>query len=235
MLLLHGFGDTPQTLGYLAAELQSAGYRVHAPLYPGHGASVAAFFSSTADEWIATARYALAEMQKECDSVSIVGLSMGAAIGAILASERHDISSLVLIAPYLAVPFWSRVALRFRWIWDPFVGEIAARNPRSVQDPVERDKSLGYGVVNGAAMGQLLRVVSKARAALSEVTAPTLVIQSLDDPRVAPETASFALETIGAKEKRLIWADTGGHVLTVDFGRERVIADTVEWVNRWRG
>lgn len=235
MLLLHGFGDTPQSFRYLADSFYAAGYNVHAPLYPGHGVSVAAFFSSTANEWIASARVALTGIRKECASVSIVGLSMGAAIGAILAAERRDISSLVLMAPYLEVPFWTRVALRVRGIWNPFVGAIEARHPRSMHDPVERDRSLGYGVVNGESMAHLARVVHQARASLPAVTAPTLIIQSRDDPRVAPETASDALRKIGAKEKQLVWTETGGHVITVDFGREKVIADTIEWVTRWAG
>ncbi|MDQ6717989.1 MAG: alpha/beta fold hydrolase [Gemmatimonadota bacterium] len=235
MLLLHGFGDTPQTLSYLACGLNAAGYGVHAPLYPGHGTSVAEFFSSTANEWIASARSALDRMQAGCESVSIVGLSMGAAIGAILAAESANIDCLVLIAPYLRIPFWARIALRARWIWDPFVGEIEARSPRSVQDRSERDKSLGYGVVNGATMAELARVVRKARSSLPTVTAPTLVIQSREDPRVAPKMASKALERIGAKEKRLVWTKTGGHVLTVDFGRDDVIADTIDWIKRWGG
>ena len=208
---------------------------MRAPLYPGHGASVVEFFSSTANEWIESARNALVRMRAECDSVSIVGLSMGAAIGAILAAESRDISSLVMIAPYLTVPFWARVALRVRWMWNPFVGEIESRHPRSVQDPVERDRSLGYGVVNGATMAQLARVVRRGRASLPGVLAPTLVIQSREDPRVSPGTASFTMRRLGAKEKRLTWTDTGGHVLTVDFGRERVIAETIAWITKWGG
>src|SRR4051812_25853498 len=39
LLLLHGSGDTPQTLRYLGERLHAAGYTVHAPLLPGHGQS----------------------------------------------------------------------------------------------------------------------------------------------------------------------------------------------------
>lgn len=158
---------------------------------------------------------------------------MGAAIGVILAAESRDIRCLVLIAPYLQIPFWARIALRVRWIWDPFVGEIKSRHPRSVQDPLERERGLGYGVVSGRTMAQLARVVRKARASLPAVTAPTLLIQSREDPRVSPATASHALRTIGAIEKHIEWTDVGGHVLTVDFGRERVIAETIDWIARW--
>src|SRR5258705_6699655 len=104
VLLLHGFGDTPQTLSVLARRLHKAGYSVFAPLLPGHGRTMDAFTRSRADEWIDSARRSLLEMRGRHDSVSVVGLSMGGAIAVILAAEITDISSLVLIAPYLGMP-----------------------------------------------------------------------------------------------------------------------------------
>ena len=50
VLLVHGFGDTPQTLGYLARDLHARGYTVRAPLLPGHGRTLRAFAASRATE-----------------------------------------------------------------------------------------------------------------------------------------------------------------------------------------
>jgi len=36
VLLLHGFGDSPQTLWLLANDLHATGFGVRAPLLPGH-------------------------------------------------------------------------------------------------------------------------------------------------------------------------------------------------------
>lgn len=235
VLLLHGFGDTPQTLLYLAEYIHAAGFRVHAPLYPGHGTTAEDFFSSSADEWIESARDALAVLRAACNSVSVVGLSMGAAIGVLLAAEEGSIASLVLIAPYLEIPWWLRFALKVRRLWDPFVGPIEAGNPHSIQDPEERAKRLAYTVVNAAAMAQLARVVRVARRALPQVKCPTLVIQSREDPRVSAGTAVGALKRIGAKQKRLAWTNRGGHVITVDYGREFVFAETLGWISEWGG
>lgn len=234
MLLLHGFGDTPQTLRYLAERIQSAGFHVHAPLYPGHGSTTEEFFSSTADEWIASAAQARDALAVHCATISIVGLSMGAAIGAILAAES-EISSLVLIAPYLRIPLWARLALRVRPLWDPVVGEIESRHPLSIQNPEERAKSLAYGVTSGRAMAQLARVVRLARASLSRVHSPTLVIQSRNDPRVSVAAASAVLKNLGAEHKRILLTKSGGHVMTVDYGREKVFSATIDWISKWSG
>src|SRR6185436_13940143 len=77
VLLLHGFGDTPQTLSLLARRLAKSGYGVYAPLLPGHGRSMDAFRKSRADEWINAARDALSRMRDRYQTVSVVGLSMG--------------------------------------------------------------------------------------------------------------------------------------------------------------
>ncbi len=160
---------------------------------------------------------------------------MGAAIGAIITARSNEISSLVMIAPYLRVPLWVRAALRLRRMWDPLVREIESRHPDSIQDPAERANSLAYGVVNGRAMTQLARVVRMARASLPRVQTPSLVIQSRNDPRVSVATATKAFKRLGSTEKRLVLTDSGGHVITVDYGREKVFSETIEWISEWSG
>ena len=235
MLLLHGFGDTPQTLRYLAEYLHDAGYSVRAPLYPGHGRTREAFFSSNGEEWIAAAAAALREFREQADVVSIVGLSMGAAVAAILAADDDRLGSVVLIAPYLRLPRWMQLALPIRFLWSGLVGTVKARHPRSIQNPAEREMSLAYGVVNARAMSQLAKVARRGRRALPRIKAATLVIQSLADPRVAPATARMALEKSGAHAKRIIWTKAGGHVITVDFGKDEVLAETLGWIKQWGG
>src|SRR5688500_11527151 len=43
LLLLHGCGDTPQTLRYLGERLHTAGFNVHAPPLHGHGRGLRRF------------------------------------------------------------------------------------------------------------------------------------------------------------------------------------------------
>src|SRR5438876_2880070 len=103
VLLLHGFGDTPQTLSLLARRLHKAGYSVFAPLLPGHGRTMDVFRRSHAEEWIDAANRALLSMRIRHDSISVVGLSMGGALAVLVASRDQAISALVLIAPYLGM------------------------------------------------------------------------------------------------------------------------------------
>jgi carboxylesterase len=230
VLLLHGFGDTPQTLSLLAIRLAKTGYGVFAPLLPGHGRNMAAFERARADDWVDAARRSLARMSDRYATVSVVGLSMGAALAALIAAEKNTIASLVLIAPYLGMPIHIRLAAAVHWLWGPIVGEINARDPRSVRNPIEREKNLAYGTVTGRTLFELARVVRWSRKALPRVTVPTLVILSKEDPRVPPAIGEFALKTLGARDKKLVWTEGAGHIITVDYGRERVFSEVENWL-----
>lgn len=235
VLLLHGFGDTPQTLALLARRLRKSGYSVLAPLLPGHGRSTQAFGRSGANDWIAAAKDAYIGMRGRHDSMSVVGLSMGGALAVLVAAEQHDIPALVLIAPYLGMPKRLRIAAATHWLWGRLVGEVPARNPRSIRDPIEREKNLAYGTVTGRELHELATVVRRARKSLADVRAPALIIQSREDPRCSPAVAEFALKTLGSEEKKVVWTEGAGHVITVDYGRERVFAEVERWLEAHEG
>ena len=231
VLLLHGFGDTPQTLSLLAHRLHKTGYSVLVPLLPGHGRTMQAFRQSTAKDWIAAADESFAELCQRTTQTSVVGLSMGGALAMVLAASAKNIAALVLVAPYLGMPIGVRAAAMTHWVWGRLVGEVNARNPRSIRNPVEREKNLAYGAVTGRALFELWRVVRAARKALPSVTAPTLMIQSREDPRISPEVAESAFGILGAQQKRLVWTEGAGHIITVDYGRERVFHEVQMWLD----
>jgi carboxylesterase len=191
---------------------------------------MAAFDQSRASDWIDAAKSAFVEMRARHDSVSVVGLSMGGALAVLTAAELDDIPALVLIAPYVGMPRLLRAAAATHLLWGRFAGEINGRSPRSIRDPIEREKNLAYGAVTGRALHELSTVVRRARRALPNVKAPTLIIQSREDPRIAPDVAEFALESLGTQEKKLVWTEGAGHIITVDFGRERVFSEVETWL-----
>jgi carboxylesterase len=230
ILLLHGFGDTPQTLSLLSRYLNDNGFDVKAPLLPGHGTSVNAFMQSRRKDWLACARQELAMLTATHESVSIAGLSMGGAIAAILAAENPFLKSLVLIAPYLDVSAFQRFASASHWLWGPLAGVRKSSSPRSILNPEERAKNLGYGVYTGRLLYELWRLASEGRRALGRISVPTLLLQSREDPRIPPEVAERAFATLGTREKKLEWIEGGGHIITVDYGRDKVFEEVANWI-----
>ena len=233
VLLVHGAGDTPQTLRYLADVLHSRGYAVRAPLLPGHGRTLRDFADVTADAWIDAVRAEYRALRARYPWVGVIGLSMGGALAAQLAAELDgDLPALGLVAPYLSVPAYVRRAARLAPMWGlltPYVR--SADSGRSIRDPAEEAKSLAYGFMTSTALRALTLTADRAAAALPRISAPTLVVQSREDNRITADSCQSCFDALGARDKRLEWVDGAGHIITVDFGRERVIELLAEWMD----
>lgn len=237
VLMLHGAGDTPQTLRYLATHLHANGYDVRAPLLPGHGRTTADFAHVTADQWMDAARANYRDLCAQSSWVAIVGLSMGGALAVRLAAETPALPALALLAPYLAMPRGIALAASLAPAWEFAVPYVRALDPsarRSIHDPAENARSLAYGVFTPAALRALHTTVVLALNALPRVSAPTLMVQSKEDNRIPPAAAQGAFDRIGAGEKRLVWIEGAGHVITVDYGRERVFDMVTNWLDNAR-
>lgn len=233
VLLLHGFGDTPQTLTYLADALHEQGWDVHAPLLPGHGRSLHAFASSRATQWIGSAREALDYLLARYQRVALVGLSMGGAIAAILAAERERVVALALVAPYVELPPRLRRLVKHHQLVRVVAPVLRGNSERSILDPAERARSLGYRAMTPWLARELAWIAERARGALPRIRIPTLVAQSRGDNRLAPAVAERAFAALGARDKELFWIEGAGHVITVDYGRDTVIDAVAVWIRRW--
>ena len=232
LLLLHGFGDTPQTMRDLAHALHERGYGVLVPLLPGHGRSLPGFVQSTSREWTAHAALALEDLRRRYPRVAIVGLSMGGAIGSLLAATHTDITTLVLIAPYISVPRTVRRVAR----WRPALGRLLPYFPglgrQSIHDPKASAENLAYGVLNATILSELVAIVDRAYELLPSLKLPVLMMQSREDNRIPVEAAERIFNHIGSPEKQLKWVTGCGHILTVDYCREVVASEVNAWLER---
>lgn len=234
VLLLHGAGDTPQTLRYLADALHGRGFHVSVPLLPGHGRSIRDFRRVRADEIMSAARASFDDLRRDHEWVAIIGLSMGGAIAVQLAADSPRLPALGLAAPYLALPPHIEDAAKLSRLWGPLLPIVRSTEGLSVLDPVERARNLAYGFFTPAALRALRTIVRDAVTALPRVTAPTLVVQSREDNRISVPDAENSFALLGATVKRLEWISGASHIVTVDFGHEQVIASLVSWMESYR-
>ncbi len=230
VLLVHGFGDTPQSLHPLAVALNRAGWTVSAPLLPGHGRPLRAYAASRHEDWLRTVFARYDELQSMHEVVVVGGLSMGAALSVVLAAARPNIRALALLAPYFRMPLPIRVKsaiatlLQFVFPYHPSTG-----GESSIHDPVARAATLGAGVVTAGLLRQLHRVAGMAERALPSVTAPTLYLQSREDNRI-PETAAVAeFGKLGSVLKEQRWLTRCGHIITVDYCKDDVAMQVTGW------
>jgi carboxylesterase len=232
VLMLHGFGDTPQTLRYLGGALHAAGWTVRVPLLPGHGRTLAEFGRSDAAAWLAHAREELAALRAQHREVALAGLSMGGALASVLAAETPDVRALALLAPYLSMPTTVRRLARVHRLLELAMPWAASRGERSIHDEREAARSLSYGVVAPHLLRELLRVTETAQQALPRITAPTLVIYSRQDNRVPVDAAEREYAKLRAPERELVWLERCGHLVTVDHEHREVSARVAAFLAR---
>lgn len=230
-LLLHGFGDTPQSLGALASRLADAGWTVSAPLLPGHGRTLAQFSGSGAREWTTAARNAYNELARQHATVVVCGQSMGAVIAIELAATL-PLQSVALLAPYIAMPRLPR-AVGATWPFFQAVYPIMqTRDARSIHDPDAESQSLAFGYATPRLLSELAHMVRRARRDLRAVRSGTLVIHSREDNRVPPQAVVRAVARIEHPVKQLHWVSGCGHVLTADYCKDRVATLVIDWFER---
>lgn len=230
VLVLHGFGDTPQSVRSLAEQLHAAGWSVRVPLLRGHGRSLRDLMRGRAHQWLADARVAFAELRGDCAQVAVVGQSMGGALATILAAEAR-VDALALIAPYLRLPPRAARIATFHRFFSPFVRTIRSRSEQSILDPEARRCALGRGITTPRLLHELSIIVRQARRAAPMLTTPALVVHSRRDPRVSVADAEDAFSRFGSSRKVLVWAQRSGHVLTVDFDRDWVAQQVIDWLD----
>jgi carboxylesterase len=90
VLCIHGFTGSPAEMRPLGDFLAERGYTVVGPLLPQHGGMAHELKGAKWQEWTGAAQTAYEQLASRCDSVFIVGLSMGGLIAMHLAAKASD-------------------------------------------------------------------------------------------------------------------------------------------------
>ena len=233
-LLLHGFMGTPADFGGLAKALDAAGWDVHAPLLPGHGTDPRDLEGLTADDMIEGAEAELIALRERYGEVVVVGFSMGGAI-ALMLSERHDASGLVLINPFFKTTHKVYYVLPPRWWYALLSGSVDyVVRPAEVVNVNRREARphiIAYKVIPTCAFGEAFEVAGRARSAEPR-DVPVLVLLSEDDATASPSASREVYDRISVTTKALKTFRRSNHILLWDYDREEAIEAILEFVGR---
>lgn len=237
VLVLHGFNDTPQSMRHLAMRLNDDGYTVDVPRLPGHGGSLAELArDGHAVNWRRAVREAYDALRRTHSVVHLCGQSMGGALATLEAHDHAEVRALVLLAPYLGMPFdmrWQTYAAALLAPFTPYHRSKGAE--RSIHDPAARAKALGPGIVTPGALAGLRTVALAAHDALPTLTVPTLYLQSREDNRIAAADAERYFARIGSAIKEQQWLTGCGHIISADYCRDTVADAAIAWFRRFEG
>lgn len=102
ILMLHGFGVSPQIFVDLQRQLEQIGYDSHAPILTGKSWSLNSFAFSKYTTWNQIALDHYDQLIGSYEEVIVLGFSMGGLLAYYLTLQR-DIKKCVLLAPYFGL------------------------------------------------------------------------------------------------------------------------------------
>ncbi len=224
-LVLHGFTGNPQSMRGLALALADAGFTVEMPLLPGHGTDIADMLPTTWTDWSEAAEAAYAGLASRCDSVVVVGLSMGGTLSVWLAERHPEIAALAVVNPLVSPPDADTVG---------FI-QAMIDNGDEVAPGIGSDIAM-EGAVESAYPGLPLRAAlslfaaaAEVEASLSSVTCPVLVFTSVQDHVVDPASSDILAAGVKGPVER-VSLERSFHVATLDYDKDEIESRTVAFV-----
>ena len=224
VLCIHGIQGSPRQFDWIIAALP-AHAAVENLLLPGHGGDVRAFRQSNMRLWQACVDDALNRMRTRCDSILVVGHSMGCllAMDACLRNAA-GVKALVLLAcPLRLRPTlrYVRNAVRAAAKWhtdDPFVAAAIAANGVSAAHP------LAYLGCTGPYM-QLLAKIPKVRRDMKGLKMPVLAMHSDRDEIVSEKSLEYIRRLPGG---RACIAPESGHFRYGDEAKALILRSILD-------
>ena len=239
VLLLHGIAEHGGRYEHVGRRLADAGFDVVAIDHRGYGQSGGR--RGHVDRWSQFSD----DVEDQLTEVRALGLPtilLGHSMGGLMATrycvdtDRLQPDLLVLSAPALeaeikphlrfAAPLIGRIAPTLEikedgdpsfLAKDPRVGEVFYADPYRVPFPTAR---LGM---------ELMRAMDEARADITNITIPILVLHGTDD-RLVPDSASEIFETLPNAERILY--DGLRHELFNEAEGPEIIDTAIDWINR---
>ena len=226
-LVVHGFTGQPRSMRPWADHLAAAGLSVELPRLPGHGTAWQDMTVTRWDDWYAEVDRTFSLLKGRCDTVFVMGLSMGGSLSLRLAEQRPDeVAGLVLVNPAVHTERWDRHLL-------PFVRHVVKAFPGIVND-IKRpgQDEGGYDKLPLQPAYSLQQGWAAIRADISKVTAPLLLLHSREDHVVEPSNAAWILAHVASTDTTEIWLEDSYHVATLDNDAPLIFDESVKFVHR---
>jgi len=247
VLALHGLLGNPLEMQFVGKKLQKAGYTVVIPLIPGYGYSSGQgkkFRTTTFEQWYEEVQRHFDLLKQSYESVSVVGLCIGAVLALRLAADRGDeVAALSLLATTLYYDGWSIPKYSFllplayytpaRYLYayrERYPFGLKNKNLRTwIEREMKVKSSSAAGASHLSAEGifQAYRLIKDVKRKLGLVRAPALIMHAEEDDVASTRSADLVEAGIASAFKKKIILHDSYHIITLDNEKELVAAETI--------
>lgn len=210
--------------------LQGKGYGVSGILLPGHGTTPEEMAGTDWPEWFGAVEREYLRLRESYPGYCIVpvGFSMGGILCLHLAGRYRTAGLVSLSAPIYLGNRRAYLAPLYRLFTAYHRKKVA---PETWEDEL-RKGNFSYNRMPVKSLDSLLQLIRTVKRELEKVADPILLMQSLKDETVNPRSAQYLYDHLGSQEKKLVWLEKSGHVITLGMEREEVFREVEAFVQR---
>lgn len=199
VLLTHGLTDSPYFMRHLAAFFQRNGFRVMAPLLPGHGTQPGDLLHVRWREWMRAVHYGAGCLAAEVDELYLAGFSAGAALSLLQSAQDERVRGLFLFAPALEInprARWANLHRLYSWLSpeNAWVGIMPDRDPYKYESFCKNAAAQMYALTQ--ALPECGRDI------------PMFAVASADDATVHAAATLRFMQQARYPHSRLVWYAT---------------------------
>jgi len=217
ILVLHGFTGSPKSVTPWGRAMAEQGWTVSVPLLPGHGTRWQDMNLTTWQDWYHEAERALRDLRSTCDTVFVMGLSMGGSLTLRLAEQHGDaIRGIALVNPAVHTERIDRFLL-------PVLQHVISGFPGISNDIAKPDQDEGaYDRIPLKAAHSLSQMWRDVKENLPSITMPVLLFRSTQDHVVEPSNSAHILANVASTDV----------TATLDYDADIITRDSIAFVRR---
>jgi carboxylesterase len=231
VMLVHGFTGSPKEMRWMGEYLAQEGFTVLGIRLPGHATRIEDIHRTRWPDWLAAVEDGYHLLQGAASSVYVCGLSMGGALSLLFAASHPVRGVIAMSTPHFLSTDWRLNYAEYFVLLQPRVpkGPPDWRNPDAALDHVD------YPYYPTRSIIQVRELLKEMRQSLPRVKAPTLLIHSRTDTGVPPENMELNYALLGSPDKRMLWVEDSGHVITREPERQGIFRAAADFMRRVEG
>jgi len=223
VVLAHGYMAAPAEVRGLAEYLGKMGFWVYVPRMKGHGTAPEDLAGCTFQDWIDSMDSGYAVISNLCRRVIAGGFSTGAGLALDLAQRVPEVAGVFAVSAPLRLQDMAARFVPAVDVWNRFMERFNLDEAKKTfVDNHPENPHINYSQNPISGVRELERLMSSLEPRLPQITAPSLVIQSLEDPVVNPKGTEKIFKLIGSTDKQMVLFNFQRHGILLGEGADRV-------------
>jgi carboxylesterase len=242
VLMLHGLGAAPLELARLGQEAHADGFSVRVPAIDGY------CYGTQNRPWTDWRDQVLEhywQCQKNFETVSVLGVSMGATLALKLAASEQPCAVVALSAalaydgwaiPWyhglLAIAHWIPFSKRYQYVEREPYG-LKNRETRAMVKRMMRSQHIsevGAEVLPLPLITEGKKLIKATKAMAEHIDAPILFMHSIDDESVHVKNPESIYKRVKSVDKEFLYLGDSYHMITIDNERDLVRKESLRFL-----